>query len=349
MDETLKTLQRKSKWREAAITEAIRERIVSWCEGARLDAGNGRILQTRIESFSRDFGTKALGNDMRGWECGLAQILDVSNPKICRYLPYILPAYMYNFRRPYTCLVEKHDPIKEFCSELNKKRQKGEYLNFSNDEFLGIKEMEGKPLLFFEKMLPKVKYGKSVKPSEEPKEHKSARATYARRFVLPKMKASEVMMLSVCAPDIDIKKDNRIALSYSAVDIADWFLGWYYTCTHSSIGIKIDWVWSFLLLYRRLYGIKDELWVDKDSWEELFSDALHEINEEKPQMEDLSRKIKAELEDKYYMMKLRLKQEKEILNLSKMSQKEYEGKIAEMKSAIARQNPSINECEEDDV
>ena len=341
-------LQRENQWREEEITREIRSRIVAWCEGERLNKENGQVLKTRIERFSRDFGRMALGDDMKGWECGIAQILDTSNSKVCRYLPYILTAYMYNYRRGvlYTRLGEKRNPVKEFHDALNKERQRGEYLNFSNDAYLGIKEMPGKPLLFLETMLLGVQYEENITPSEEDKAIIDA---YARQFVLPKMKASEMMMLSLCGPAKDIKENNRCALSHSALDIADWFLGWYNAWTHGETKVEIDWVWSFLLLYGRLFGIEDELWGNQENWEKMFSDTVSEIKKGKAKKESLSRRIETELENEYYEMKSRLKQEKEILRLTPMPQRGDEEKIAEIKSVLTRLNPAINECEDDEV
>ena len=90
---------------------AIVSRLLNW--GQNITAGgdlstdeNGWLPKevsqsTRylVERFYYYYGKKRIKDmGLLGWECGLGQILDIRDQRIAAILPYLLTAYMYNFR-----------------------------------------------------------------------------------------------------------------------------------------------------------------------------------------------------------------------------------------------------------
>ena len=55
-------------------------------------------VQEIIRQFNKDTGLEyqqSLG--VRGWECGISQMVDLTKSSVCKVLPFILSAYLYNF------------------------------------------------------------------------------------------------------------------------------------------------------------------------------------------------------------------------------------------------------------
>ena len=76
----------------------IRSRLLDWENGLWLKNTDG-LFKILNEFDGRFFSDKYLleGTGLLGWGCGLCQILDLSNKNICRVLPYLLTAYLFNF------------------------------------------------------------------------------------------------------------------------------------------------------------------------------------------------------------------------------------------------------------
>lgn len=55
-------------------------------------------VQAIICQFHKDIGVKEQQDyGIRGWECGMCQILDLTKDSVCKILPFLLCAYLYNF------------------------------------------------------------------------------------------------------------------------------------------------------------------------------------------------------------------------------------------------------------
>ena len=55
-------------------------------------------VQEIIRQFNRDTGlTNQQSLGIRGWECGMCQMVDLTKSSVCKVLPFILCAYLYNF------------------------------------------------------------------------------------------------------------------------------------------------------------------------------------------------------------------------------------------------------------
>lgn len=90
---------------------AIVSRLLNWGQnntvnGELFTDENGwlpkEVSQTTrylVERFYFYYGKKRIKDmGLLGWECGLGQILDIRDQRIAAILPYLLTAYMYNFR-----------------------------------------------------------------------------------------------------------------------------------------------------------------------------------------------------------------------------------------------------------
>ena len=81
---------------------AIRERLLLW--GCDPDDGwlpddIANVTQRLISRFYYYYGKSKISQmGLAGWECGLGQILDTRNERIVELLPYLLTAYMFNYR-----------------------------------------------------------------------------------------------------------------------------------------------------------------------------------------------------------------------------------------------------------
>lgn len=116
-----------------ALEEAIFKRLKDWVQRNLLDEDSMRYLKHVVKTFLGSECNAPKSTDEKsclytgedGWYCGLTQMLDLKTDIICKTLPYILTAYMYNYNIP------KKKFVREFASK--------EKDTIDEDEFFGIK------------------------------------------------------------------------------------------------------------------------------------------------------------------------------------------------------------------
>ena len=110
---------------------AIQLRMEQWGgSNIWLETDAVRSTQKCFSDFYRYFGKKNLSDlEIDGWECGLGQILDLTDPRICKVLPYLLTAYMYNFAASKS---EKY--VRNFVKDVPQAQR-----TYKDDSFFGVR------------------------------------------------------------------------------------------------------------------------------------------------------------------------------------------------------------------
>lgn len=120
--------------RERKLEKTIKERIFAWEKGTRITkAEKFWDCIGLFENYYKRYYKKQwplVGLDR--WYCGLAQILELTDPQIYKVIPYLLTSYMYNFyliangERLYVNQhhLSGHAMVKEFLSACAKREKK---------------------------------------------------------------------------------------------------------------------------------------------------------------------------------------------------------------------------------
>ena len=115
------------------ILSILKERLLSWGrdqEHGWLPRETTETLRYLFQRFYYYYGkTKVSQMGLDGWECGLGQMLDVQNEKIVELLPYLLTAYMFNYRS-----------TKYVSDFINKTMPSTWKASFKDDYFFGVNE-----------------------------------------------------------------------------------------------------------------------------------------------------------------------------------------------------------------
>jgi len=115
--------------------KAIQQRMEQW-GGSHVWLDESAVQETRkcFSDFYRYFGKKELKDlEIDGWECGLGQILNLKDSRICKVLPFILTAYMYNFS-----ITKNEKFVRGFIKRIDPS-----YLSHNDDFFFGGKAFDG--------------------------------------------------------------------------------------------------------------------------------------------------------------------------------------------------------------
>ena len=92
-------------------SHAIFERLMDWNSNSDnwLPADRYSAFATLYREFQRLQLRSQLDfyDELKGWECGLYQVLDISRREICEMLPILLTAYMYNYVRKKVPFVQR--------------------------------------------------------------------------------------------------------------------------------------------------------------------------------------------------------------------------------------------------
>ena len=92
-------------------SNAIFERLMDWNSNSDnwLPADRYSAFATLYREFQRLQLRSQLDfyDELKGWECGLYQVLDISRREICEMLPILLTAYMYNYVRKKVPFVQR--------------------------------------------------------------------------------------------------------------------------------------------------------------------------------------------------------------------------------------------------
>lgn len=132
----------------------IDRRVDDWAHHSMISAEQGQELKSCIAKFynktkkigdvikkSRKMKTTLSAEKLTGWECGLCQMIDITNKDVCELLPFLLTAYIYNF--------PKNQFVSCYLEVLKKRKKKYDYTDDwfcgldipefeSDDEFQGI-------------------------------------------------------------------------------------------------------------------------------------------------------------------------------------------------------------------
>lgn len=127
----LNTAMKKSEATLQEAIEAIQMRMEQWGYfDIWLEEDAVRRTRKCFSDFYRYFGKKGLNDlEIDGWECGLGQILDLNDSRICIALPYLLTAYMYNFSASKN---EKY--VRNFVKTVLQAQR-----TYKDDRFFGVK------------------------------------------------------------------------------------------------------------------------------------------------------------------------------------------------------------------
>lgn len=115
------------------IQGAIYDRLSAWAKGADFDEDimlhSQKVVKNFLNSERHAPGRGSVEGNFytgaRGWHCGLGQMLDLDKEIVCKTLPYILTAYMYNYNLP------KKDFVRRFAAKNE--------ASIDEDVFFGIK------------------------------------------------------------------------------------------------------------------------------------------------------------------------------------------------------------------
>ena len=107
----------------------IKERLYAWgSDDEWLPQNTAENIRTLIQRFYYYYGKNPIIEmGLTGWECGLGQMLNTLDERIVAILPYLLTAYMYNFRG------SKY--ISDFITKTKPPTWKA---SLDDDSFLGI-------------------------------------------------------------------------------------------------------------------------------------------------------------------------------------------------------------------
>lgn len=131
-------------------TNSLSYRTHEWATGNIISSDRGLELKKCISKFYTKIKKTTLANEsLTGWECGLCQIIDITNEDVCKLLPFLLTAYIFNFPQNefVTCylkqLEKNHKKYKHtddwFCGiEIS--------MDANDNEFIGIGKLLNKQM-----------------------------------------------------------------------------------------------------------------------------------------------------------------------------------------------------------
>lgn len=116
------------------IQESVYGRLIAWAtEKEETKEEEKKVMQysqTVVRQFCENGAGDAIEN---GWQCGLGRMLDLREEVVCKAVPYMLTAYMYNYGLP------RKGFVRAFVKD---RTEHGEGTDFSQDELFGISKLE---------------------------------------------------------------------------------------------------------------------------------------------------------------------------------------------------------------
>lgn len=108
------------------IQESVYSRLIAWAKKTSFSEDIMKYSQTVVRQFCENGAGDTIEN---GWQCGLGQMLDLREEVVCKTVPYMLTAYMYNYGLP------RKDFVRAFVED---RTEHGKGTDFSQDELFGI-------------------------------------------------------------------------------------------------------------------------------------------------------------------------------------------------------------------
>lgn len=130
-DKILNSVKIKQKNCDDSIQNKLSKWAASEDESLYHQNNYGKELQECISAFYKKFEEDTILDELEenfsGWECGLCQMIDITNKNVCELLPFLLTAYIYNF--------PKNQFVSSYLKSLKENNKKYSY---TDDWFCGL-------------------------------------------------------------------------------------------------------------------------------------------------------------------------------------------------------------------